>query len=133
MAIVKHEYIQNRADFFVLLDQVIADTARLRGGQPFAPLDSVLIQLEAIKKWTANGRNPAVDERSSLAIGQIIARELEPAANDDLYVYTQKLSEVSFYFELWWDDSMWANMDDNDPRTDFPFDADVWAHPEDYR
>ena len=122
MALEPHKFIQNRADFFQSIDRAIADTKRLRGTPPWAPLESILRQLEAMKQWTANGRTPTKDERRSIQIWRTVSRELEPAANDELYDYTQLLTELTFYFKLWWDDAEWAAMDTKDPRIRFPDD-----------
>ncbi|HEY3818794.1 MAG TPA: hypothetical protein VGL81_16600 [Polyangiaceae bacterium] len=124
MALVKHKYIQDRATFFDALDKGIADSRRLGGAPPgFAPLETILYQLEMIKVWTANGRKPTKDERRSITMGMTVVRELEPAPTDDLFRYTELIHELSFYFKLWWDDAEWAAMDDKDPRLSFPDDG----------
>jgi hypothetical protein len=75
-----------------------------------------------MKGWTAHGRTPTKDERRSIAIWRTVSRELEPAANDELYDYTQLLTELVFYFKLWWDDHEWETMDSEDTRISFPDD-----------
>lgn len=123
MATVPHEHIQDRAGFFVALDKAIADSRRLDGAPPgFAPLATILHQLERITVWTANGRQPTKEERRSITMGITVVRELEPAATDELFDYTELIHELSFYFKLWWDDAEWAAMDDEDGRLSFPDD-----------
>jgi hypothetical protein len=122
MTVVKHLF-PDRAGFLDALDRAIVDTRRLGGAPPgFPPLESILYQLEMIRLWTANGRQPTRDERRSITIGLIVVRELEPAATDELYDYTELIHEISFYFKLWWDDAEWAAMDDKDSRLSFPDD-----------
>jgi hypothetical protein len=123
MAIVPHEYIQDRAGFFVALDKAIADTPRLAGAPPgLAPLETILRQLEMIEVWTANGRQPTRDERRSITMGITVVRELEPAPTVALFHYSELIHELGFYFKLWWDDAEWAAMDDKDRRLSFPDD-----------
>lgn len=122
MAIVKHKFIQHRSDFFDVLDGLIAQTQRLRSGAPWAPLDVLQRQLDAMKTWTSGGRAPTKTERRSITIALISMRELEPAANDEIYDYSQRLTEISFYFKLWRDDAAWAAMDDDDRSIAFPDD-----------
>jgi len=123
MSTVSHKYIQNRADFFRVVDDALAETRRLGGGPPLRPpLESILYQLEMMQLWTRNGRQPTKDERRSITIGQLVVRELEPAATDELEEYIKVLNELTFYFQLWWDDPEWATMDDKDPRLAFPDD-----------
>ncbi len=123
MAIVSHKHIRDRAGFFVALDRAIADSRRLGGAPPgLAPLESILYQLERMQLWTRNGRQPTKDERRSITMGQLVVRELEPAATDELEEYMKVLYELTFYFQLWWDDPEWTAMDDKDPRLAFPDD-----------
>jgi hypothetical protein len=123
VAIVPHKYIQGRATFFAALDQAIAASRRLGGAPPaFASLEPILNQLEMIKVWTANRRQPTKQERRSITMGITVVRELEPAPTDELFHYTELIHELSFYFKLWWHDAEWAAMDDKDRRLSFPDD-----------
>ena len=122
MALVKH-IVADRAEFLDAVDRAIGWTRRLGGAPPgFPPLESILYQLEMIKVWTANGRQPTRDERRSITMARTVVRELEPAATDELYDYNELIQELSFYFKLWWDDPEWQAMDDKDPRLSFPDD-----------
>ena len=90
----------------VALDKGIADSRRLGGAPPgFAPLETILYQLEMIKVWTANGRQPTKDERRSITMGITVVRELEPAPTVELVHDTELIHELSVYFNLWWDDA----------------------------
>ena len=121
MPSTKHTF-DSRAGFFDALDRAIVDSRQLVGAPPFPPLESIIVQLQYMKLWTANGREPTREERRSITIGRIVVRELEPAATDELYAYGELIHELSFYFKLWWSDADWVSMDDKDPRLSFPDD-----------
>jgi hypothetical protein len=59
-----HEHIKSRADFFTALAKAINATNDLL---KIAPVDisltSILRQLEMIRLWTENGREPTKEER----------------------------------------------------------------------
>jgi hypothetical protein len=80
-------------------------------------MEAIMCQLDAMKRWTANGRNPTRDERRSISINLIVSRELQGVPEDlpnDLYEYLQKLIELSGYFKEWLTDEKAAASDRTD-------------------
>jgi Tsi6 len=105
--------INSRADFFAMLDDAIEVTAAMLAHSPSSPVPlSASKQLAAIKQWTANGREPTLDERYRITIGVMAARELDDYSRPDdspLTRYQHKLSAINNYVEGWPDDAVAAN------------------------
>ena len=119
MAIVR-KYINSRADFFRVLGELMKQTKDLvRQNPTYPPFENIDMQLDAIARWTANGRDPTKDERQQVSIGKLVVRELEPAGTDEMYEYTQKLHELNGYFKEWLSDDELADFDEDDWRNDF--------------
>ena len=111
----QYRYIKNRADFFASLDEATRCTADLLERSPKDPfVNSILVQLDAIKRWTADGRVPTEHERKSLTVGQILVRELEPPPTDELAAWVNRVREVAAYFSDWLDDATFATIDEDD-------------------
>ena len=109
------QHIKARRDFFPALDQAIQRTHDLLKKAPGDPyLTSILRQLDAMKGWTANGRDPTRAERKSLTIGQILVREFEPAPTDEIEDWTKLVREVKGYFEEWLTDQRFQSIDEDD-------------------
>lgn len=119
MAGIQRTYIHGRADFFAVLDETLALTRDLLSRGVWAPLASIEKQLEAMKRWTAAGREPTLEERKKVQIGLVAARELEPAETDAMYAYNQRIYELNGYFKDWLSDAELATFDDSDPLSDF--------------
>jgi hypothetical protein len=116
---IHRNYVKSRADFFKVLDDALQETKRIAGpSATWPPIESILDQLDAMKRWTANGRDPTKDERRSISIGLIASRELQ-GVPDDLYDYVQKLHELSGYFKEWLADDEVAAFDETDLLSDF--------------
>jgi hypothetical protein len=99
------QVIQSRADFFRILDEALKEVAvRIPKIPGFEPLESIELQLDAMKRWTVNGRVPTEDERHWVDIGVITIRELEPAEDTADASFFTKLHELNYYFENWPDD-----------------------------
>jgi hypothetical protein len=99
------EIIQSRDDFFRVLDEAIRLTSdRLRQNPKDENYQSVEMQLDAMWRWTRDGRTPTDDERQSITIGRIAVREFEPAETPEEYDYNNYLHELNYYFENWPDD-----------------------------
>lgn len=88
----QYQHVKSRAGFFVTVDEVRQQTLALMESHPRAPyLDSILIQLDSIKRWTEGGREPTGEERKSLTIGSMLVREFEPAQTDELAGWIERL------------------------------------------
>ena len=115
MAIVPHDFIQNRADFHTVLAELIDETRKLVAGSPgFPPYGVILRQLEAIDRWTSTGLDPSKDDRKSIDMGLVIVRELEPAADPVAYRFNARVSELGWYLKHWRSDADWQALDDDD-------------------
>lgn len=122
MARIQHAYIRSREDFLVVLAELTRETGVLETSNPDYPLfGSLRRQLEAIAQWSANGRNPTPDERRSLNIGVVLAREFDQPPRE-LKRWAARLSELNFYVLHWRDDASWNAMDDEDDNLYFPLD-----------
>jgi hypothetical protein len=93
-----HRYIDDRAAFFRVLDETIAMD---RG---FGP------ELERMKQWTANGRQPTLEERRSVQMTGGLAYNYE-SMDADTQRFADRISELNYYFEWWPSDEEW-----NDPE-----------------
>jgi len=58
-------------------------------------------QLHAMRDWTANGGEPTVQQITSINIGLIAARELEPPANAAIGELINRLHELGYYWRRW--------------------------------
>lgn len=95
-------YINSRADFFKVLDQATAEIKKRVAAAPGLQTWDVLdMQLDAMKRWTDQGRTPIQQERDRITIGTIAVRELEPAYDKPTYQLTQWLHELNGYFVEW--------------------------------
>jgi hypothetical protein len=113
--ISEFEHIKSRKDFFVALDEALKRTRELGSiGAPDPSMGSILRQLEAVKGWTANDRQPTLAERKSLTAGRILVREFEPAPTDEIYDWVTLVREVTGYFSDWLDDATFATIDTDD-------------------
>jgi hypothetical protein len=109
------QFIKSRDDFFVTLDRAIEKTNDLLAKSPREPhLEPISLQLDAIKRWTANGREPTEDERKSTTIGVTIVREFDPAPTDEIAEWVDLVKEVEAYFEEWLDDARFQTVDVDD-------------------
>jgi hypothetical protein len=74
----QHKHIKSRADFFSAMARAIDESLELL---KVAPADGVvtaiLRQLETIRAWTDQGREPTQEERWKPRIGLLVMRELE--------------------------------------------------------
>ena len=115
-----YRHIQGRADFRPLLDHVIQETRKLLPGVGEWPaIESIVMQLDAIRRWTANNRDPTLDERKSISLGKLVARELEPAPDKDIALLNEQLLDLADYVKRWLTDQETAAFDTDDPLSDF--------------
>lgn len=84
---------------------------------PRNPDDATILrihkQLDAITRWTHNGRKPTDSERSSIDVGLVAARELS-GATGEVGELAKKLYALNNYFEDWPTDDEAANATDDD-------------------
>lgn len=114
LLIDQYKFLKSRADWFIALDQAFQETLDLLNQGPDPYLESVLAQLDAMKRWTADGREPTEQERKSMTIGMIMTREFDSPSTDQLYFYKEKVMEVWSYFDDWFDDAYFSTVDEDD-------------------
>lgn len=107
--------INGRTDFFRELSRGhrLVDSLLLhrRGDTTLA---AVKTQIEAIENWTANGRQPAPDERQRIGMGYRMYREFDGDPDPQIQELRQLAMELNNYFQYWPDD-----MDARDPNNKF--------------
>lgn len=107
--------IDSRADFHRVLAEAIATGKKLLAQAPADETIEVIdTQLDAVQRWTAQGRTPSADERKSLDMGLRAVRELEPITDLEMHAWVQKLYALESYFEDWPDDATAASATDDD-------------------
>jgi hypothetical protein len=106
--------IDSRAGFHRVLREA-TDIVRQRAAQ--APNDPVMRrvapQLDAMKRWTDGGREPTEDERRSIDVGLVSARELD-GAEGEMKDLSDKLDVLNNYFEAWPTDAEASSATDDD-------------------
>jgi hypothetical protein len=123
MAFMQFRYIQGRDDFLRLLRELLQQARELEQRTPgYLVYTSIRRQLEAIDQWTADGREPTREERRSIFMGRLAARELEALEDSVLDEFTRKIGELDFYVKHWKDDDAWRSLDREDQRAWFPDD-----------
>ncbi len=118
---LNYSHIQGRADFRPLLDHLAQETRKLlppKAGD-WPAIESIVMQLDAIRRWTDQGRDPSLDERKTITIGKLVVRELQPAPDKDIAVLNQQLMELADYFMRWLTDAEMAAFDENDLMNNF--------------
>jgi hypothetical protein len=124
----QHKYIKSRADFFRILAMAIrASTDLLMVAPGDGRIMSVLRQLEMIRTWTDNDRDPTKEERWKTQIGVILMREFETEGDQRVIDWAELCKEVEGYFNLWVDDATYQTVDEDD-LPDFPEDEDDVTH-----
>jgi hypothetical protein len=107
MAGIFGENINGRTDFFRELATAKKDCEKLIQKLPFEDtLRSVQMQLEAIERWTANGRTPTPAERKSLDMSLRMFREYETTDDVEIADLRDEVSGLHSYVEEWPDDSV---------------------------
>jgi hypothetical protein len=118
---LQYKHLRGRADFQPLLATLLAKTRTLLptkvGAWP--AMESIVMQLDAIRRWTDHGRDPLPDERASITIGVLVVRELEPAPDAAMAEYNEQLLELSDYFKRWLTDAELSSFDEDDLLGDF--------------
>lgn len=60
-----------------------------------------LMELEALREWTAGGRTPKVEERKRIDIGLVAMRELEPPGDAAMEEFCGHLHGLNYAFDFW--------------------------------
>jgi hypothetical protein len=106
--------INSRADYHRVLSEALDTTQRILAKQPnYAVMQRIHTKLDAMKRWTENGREPTKSERKSVDVGLLAARELENAKGE-LAALVDKLYCLNNYFEAWPADEKAATATDED-------------------
>jgi hypothetical protein len=107
--------IDSRKDFHRVLDEAIKAAKKFLAKSPGDDtIESIDTQLDAIRRWTAQGGTPTEDERKSLDMGLRATRELEPATDPEMYEFVQKIYALDSYVEDWPSDEEAASATDDD-------------------
>jgi hypothetical protein len=94
--------INNKQDFLKQLETALAECPALIARHSLEDtLRSVQRQLDAIKKWIANDRQPTLEERKSLNVAQRMFREYEMTDEDDIDEFRALVSRIHSYVEFW--------------------------------
>lgn len=124
----QHKHIKNRDDFFrVLAAAIQASNDLLKVAPGYGVVTSILRQLEAIRTWTEDGREPTKEERWGLQIGLILSREFETETAPQIRHWAELSQEVEGYFNAWLDDATYQAVDEDD-LPDFPEEEDDVTH-----
>jgi hypothetical protein len=109
----QYKHIKDRKTFYETLDKAIEASAARPDDPGFA---RILAQLNAIKDWTKNDKQPSKKKRESLDILRVIAMEYEPYRRDHEEVdrWAQMCSEAALYVKHWLDDKDFAEFDQYD-------------------
>jgi hypothetical protein len=126
--IEQFHHFKTRAEFFPALDKAIQQSVDLLQAMPdYGQIESILSQLEMIRVWTANGRQPTKDERRKPQIDVILDREFASAPNDQLAAWADLAGDVAAYFTWWLEDATFQAVDEDDVPS-FPEDEDDETH-----
>ncbi len=124
----QQKHIKNRSDFFLVLDKAIsASHALLKIAPSDGGVTSILRQLEMIRIWTANGREPTKDERWKPRIGLLLMREFDSQTDPAITSWAELCREVEGYLVHWLDDATYCTVDE-DELPDFPEEEDDDTH-----
>lgn len=94
--------IKSISDFDALLDTTIAELDRLVISEPDYPVWQALQQqLHAMKLWSTDEARPSQEQLSSIHIGLIAARELEPASEEWMQDLIDRLYLLNQFWRYW--------------------------------
>lgn len=110
--------INSRADFRRVLGDATAIARRILTKTPdHAVMQRIGKQLDAMKRWTEDGRKPTDNERRNIDVGVVAAREFD-AATGEIGELATKLFALNNYFEDWPSDVQAASATDEDFEAD---------------
>jgi hypothetical protein len=114
MAGVFGDTINNKQEFLEQFEIALRECPVLIARHPHeATLRSVQLQLNAIKKWIANDRQPTLEERKSLDMAQRMFREYEMTDEIDISQFRDLISGIHSYVKFWPTDRV-ASDENND-------------------
>jgi hypothetical protein len=95
--------IRSRADFQQVLGETFKRVGELVPKKPDNKcLEEIWYQLEAMQRWTKDGRDPTTEERKRIKIGPLSFYDLCPKDDDgDVMSLRPTLSELHWYFVDW--------------------------------
>ena len=94
--------IKNISDFDASLDRTIAELDRLVLSEPdYAVWRNLQKQLHAMKLWSNDEARPSQQQISSINIGLIAARELDPASEEWMQDLINRLFLLNQYWRHW--------------------------------
>jgi len=107
--------INNRAEFFQQLDRAIAECARLIQRLPDEDtLQSVALQLAAVRRFTQGGRTPRQSERESLDMALRMFREYEMTDDVEIHRFRGMISGIHNYVDYWPSDDVASDPNNDD-------------------
>lgn len=120
MAGIFGDTINSREDFFAELNRALELVDKVLGKAKSDPtIQSVKQQLLFMKKCSADGREPTIEERWSVDAALRLQREYEVIDDwDDLYDLKEIVEGLENYFNYWPSDELAAD-EENDERIDF--------------
>lgn len=106
-----YRFIEGRESFYEVLDQAISKSEELKEDDA---IHVVLLQLQAIKEWTANDERPSQEDVDSLCINRIVAQNFEPLRerSEELDDWCQMVGEVAIYVGDWPSDDDFNSLDE---------------------
>jgi hypothetical protein len=94
--------IRNHADFFDMLARTTTEIDGLVAREPAYPVWALLQrQLQAMRAWTTDGKDPTAEQRVRVSIGLVAARELEPAPDAVMENLVTRLHLLNYYWRRW--------------------------------
>jgi hypothetical protein len=110
--------IKSRADYLRILFDSKRIVERIVSRSPANPvMQNIRKQLDAMTRWTDNGRQPTETERRNIDVGLIAVRELD-GATDEIGELADHLCALNNYFEDWPTDEEAANAGDDEEDGD---------------
>jgi hypothetical protein len=106
--------ISSKGDFRRVLGEATLISRRILKQRPeYATMQRIQKQLDAMKRWSDNDREPTDGERRNIDVGLVAAREFSGEAGE-LGELAQKLFALNNYFEDWPTDEEAASATDED-------------------
>jgi len=106
--------INSRTDFHRMLREALNLTEHILSASPtYVVMQVIQKQLDAMKRWTDNSRDPTESERTSIDVGLLAVRELSDGPGE-MAELADKLMVLNNYFEDWPTDEKAASATEQD-------------------